>query len=90
MIIFTHPACLAHDPGPQHPERPARLEVVLEGLRAEHGDLDWREAPLAKLGDLRRVHTEGLWMSREGQRMRRVNPAVEVRHRELCAINGGT
>ena len=60
MIIFTHPACLAHDPGPQHPERPARLEVVLEGLRAEHGDLDWREAPLAKLGDLRRVHHERL------------------------------
>ena len=60
MIIFTHPACLAHDPGPEHPERPARLEAVLAGLRAAHGDLDWREAPLAKLGDLRRVHTERL------------------------------
>lgn len=56
MIIFTHPACLAHDTGPEHPERPARLEVVLQGLRADHGDLDWREAPMAKLGDLRRVH----------------------------------
>jgi acetoin utilization deacetylase AcuC-like enzyme len=56
VIIFTHPACLAHDPGPQHPERPARLEAVLAGLRESHGDLDWREAPLAKLGDLRRVH----------------------------------
>ena len=60
MIIYTHPACLAHDPGPEHPERPARLEAVLAGLRAEHGELDWREAPLAKLGDLRRVHTEAL------------------------------
>ncbi len=60
MIIFTHPACLAHDPGPEHPERPERLEAVLEGLREAHGDADWREAPLAKLGDLRRVHAESL------------------------------
>lgn len=60
MIIYTHPACLSHDPGPEHPERPARLEVVLEVLRRDHGDLDWREAPLAKLGDLRRVHDEAL------------------------------
>jgi len=60
LIIFTHPACLAHDPGPQHPECIARLEVVLEGLRATHGDLDWREAPLAKLGDLHRVHDASL------------------------------
>jgi acetoin utilization deacetylase AcuC-like enzyme len=56
MIVFTHPACLLHDPGPNHPEKPARLEVVLEGLRENFDDLDWREAPLAKLGDLERVH----------------------------------
>jgi len=60
VIIFTHAACLAHDPGPEHPERPARLQVVLEALRAAHGDLDWREAPRVKLGDLRRVHGEQL------------------------------
>lgn len=58
MIIFTHPACLAHDPGPEHPESPARLEAVLEALRRDHGDLDWRQAPAAKLGDLRRVHSQ--------------------------------
>lgn len=58
MIIFTHPACLAHDPGPEHPERPARLEAVLESLHRDHADLDWREAPPAKLGDLRRVHSQ--------------------------------
>src|SRR5262245_41764962 len=22
-LLFTHPACLAHDPGPYHPEQPA-------------------------------------------------------------------
>jgi acetoin utilization deacetylase AcuC-like enzyme len=60
VIILTHPACLAHDPGPEHPERSARLEAVLEVLRRDHADADWREAPLAKLGDLRRVHTPEL------------------------------
>ena len=60
MIIYTHPACLLHDPGPEHPERPARLEVVLEALRGQHGDADWREAPIVKLGDLRRVHDDAL------------------------------
>ncbi len=60
MIIFTHPACLGHDTGCEHPERPARLEVVLEALRAQHGDLEWREAPRAKRGDLSRVHDEHL------------------------------
>ncbi|MFT3756323.1 MAG: histone deacetylase family protein [Pseudoxanthomonas sp.] len=57
MIIYTHPACLLHDTGPDHPECIARLEVVLESLRRDHADLDWREAPMAKLGDLKRVHT---------------------------------
>ena len=60
MIIYTHPACLLHDTGPEHPECPARLQVVLEALREHHGDLDWREAPRAKLGDLHRVHTHEL------------------------------
>ncbi|WP_411832746.1 histone deacetylase family protein [Pseudoxanthomonas mexicana] len=60
MIIYTHPACLQHDPGPEHPERPARLQVVLEALRQAHGDADWREAPMVKRGDLQRVHAEEL------------------------------
>ena len=28
-LILTHAACLGHDPGPGHPEAPARLEAVL-------------------------------------------------------------
>ncbi|NHF65176.1 histone deacetylase family protein [Xanthomonas hortorum] len=56
MLVFTHPACLGHDAGPEHPERPARLEAVVDALRDAFPDLDWREAPLAKLGDLCRVH----------------------------------
>ncbi|KAB7766999.1 histone deacetylase family protein [Xanthomonas maliensis] len=56
MLVFTHPACLEHDAGPEHPERPARLEAVVQALRSAFPDLDWREAPQAKLGDLCRVH----------------------------------
>ncbi len=32
--VFTHTRCLDHDPGAGHPERPARLEAVLRGVRA--------------------------------------------------------
>jgi len=56
MLVFTHPACLGHDAGPEHPESPARLEAVVEALRIAFPDLDWREAPLAKFGELCRVH----------------------------------
>jgi acetoin utilization deacetylase AcuC-like enzyme len=35
VAVFTHPSCLKHDPGPDHPETPARLRAVLEHL---HGD----------------------------------------------------
>ncbi|MGE5686822.1 MAG: histone deacetylase [Gemmatimonadota bacterium] len=35
VAVFTHPDCLRHDPGPNHPETPARLRVLLERLRRE-------------------------------------------------------
>ena len=61
MLVFTHPACLQHDPGPGHPESPQRLQVVLDALHAAFpGRLDWREAPAAKRGDLARVHDSEL------------------------------
>ncbi|WP_225764725.1 histone deacetylase family protein [Stenotrophomonas sp. Marseille-Q4652] len=61
MLVFTHPACLQHDPGPDHPESPERLAVVLEALRAAFpGQLQWREAPAAKFGELARVHDREL------------------------------
>ncbi|WP_066097772.1 histone deacetylase family protein [Xanthomonas massiliensis] len=56
MLVFSHPACLDHDPGPDHPECPDRLRVVTEALRGAYPDLQWREAPIATLGDLARVH----------------------------------
>ena len=61
VAIYTHAACLAHDTGPDHAERPARLLAVTEALRAAfQGTLDWREAPRASRGDLLRVHEASL------------------------------
>src|SRR5579875_3394045 len=57
VALFTHPACLDHDPGPWHPERPDRLRAVLQGL--EHPDftpLLREQAPKATSDHLIRVH----------------------------------
>ena len=53
--LFTHPDCVRHDPGPEHPETPARLRVLLERARAEPG-VEVREAPAASLDAALAVH----------------------------------
>ena len=56
-LLYTHPACLDHDPGRHHPESPARLRAVLAALDdPEFARLDRREAPKADREDLLRVH----------------------------------
>jgi acetoin utilization deacetylase AcuC-like enzyme len=35
--LFTHSACVLHDPGSDHPETPARLRVLLERAKAAPG-----------------------------------------------------
>jgi acetoin utilization deacetylase AcuC-like enzyme len=56
-ILFTHPDCLDHETGPDHPERPDRLRAVLQALEDEaFAFLDRRDAPLAERADLERVH----------------------------------
>jgi acetoin utilization deacetylase AcuC-like enzyme len=56
-LLYSHPGCFGHNPGAHHPECPARLEAVLEALDdARFADLDRREAPLADLADIERVH----------------------------------
>ena len=48
-LLYTHPACLEHDPGPHHPESPARLRAVLAALDdPEFSGLERREAPEAE------------------------------------------
>ena len=55
--LFTHEACLAHDAGPGHPERPDRLRAILAALEApEFAALDRREAPLAAPEAIARAH----------------------------------
>lgn len=56
-VIFTHAACLAHDPGAYHPESPDRLRAVLAGLAGpQFAALERREAPRAATADLERAH----------------------------------
>ena len=57
--LFTHPACLGHDNGPGHPERPDRLRVVLRALESEvFATLAREEAPEATVEQLARAHPE--------------------------------
>ncbi|MGH7514524.1 MAG: histone deacetylase family protein [Gemmatimonadales bacterium] len=53
--LFTHPDCLRHDPGPDHPETPARLRVLLERARADRA-VEVRDARAASLEALLAVH----------------------------------
>jgi acetoin utilization deacetylase AcuC-like enzyme len=54
---FTHPVCLEHDPGPGHPESPARLVAVNEVLaKSEFDALRRVRAPEATREQLQRVH----------------------------------
>ncbi|MGH7671805.1 MAG: histone deacetylase family protein [Gemmatimonadales bacterium] len=56
--VVWHPACRHHDAGAGHPERPQRIEAVLDALR--HPDLAavvaWVEAVPATRAALERVH----------------------------------
>lgn len=62
--LYTHPACLRHEPGPGHPEAPARLAAVLQALEAARlPGLDWHQAPLASRAQLARVHADNLLWS---------------------------
>ena len=60
VLLFTHRACLNHDPGPHHPECPDRLRAVLRALDSEEfSDLIRDEAPQATAEQLTRVHPRG-------------------------------
>jgi len=57
-LLYTHRACLDHDPGPGHPECPARIEAVWTALDAPaFAGLIRREAPRATVEALERVHS---------------------------------
>ena len=59
LRLYTHPTCLQHENGPNHPESPARLAVVLDALRgAGLRGIEWHEAPAATRVQLALVHTQ--------------------------------
>lgn len=57
LQIWSHPACRWHDPGPGHPESPARLLTLLQSL--ESGGLAVSEAESAAPEELAMVHEPG-------------------------------
>ena len=61
LIVESHPACLEHESGPGHPERPARVVAAVDGIRgAELGDsVAWVEPRPASVEELALVHNPG-------------------------------
>jgi acetoin utilization deacetylase AcuC-like enzyme len=45
VLLYTHPACLLHDNGPLHPERPERVGAAAQGVRLSGLEVIEREAP---------------------------------------------
>jgi acetoin utilization deacetylase AcuC-like enzyme len=69
VTVFTHPNCLKHDPGPDHPESPARLRAILERLRTDQSAAV-REAVPAGLDPLLAVHPQAYLASLEAMSAR--------------------
>jgi acetoin utilization deacetylase AcuC-like enzyme len=58
-LLFTHSACLDHDPSRMHPEAPARLTAVMKAFDAvEFEALERREAPRADIEQVARAHSQ--------------------------------
>ena len=59
VLLLSHHACLAHDPGEGHPECPDRLRAALRALEAEEfAGLIRDDAPRATQEQLLRVHPQ--------------------------------
>src|SRR6185312_13756386 len=58
VSVFTHPDCLRHDPGPDHPETPSRLRAVVDRLGNDPRFSLVNAAP-SRRDDLLAVHPDG-------------------------------
>ena len=56
VLLYSHPACLLHDGGLGHPERPDRIGAALAGVRASGLQVVERDAPPAPVEALYAVH----------------------------------
>ena len=71
LHLVTHPKCQEHSAGFGHPERPERLEAIIEHLGKPPWEerVVWHEAPEATQEQLYRVHVPAyLDMVRESSR----------------------
>jgi acetoin utilization deacetylase AcuC-like enzyme len=58
-LLISHPACLEHNMGEGHPERPDRMRAIERALEAEAFQLLARDvAPLANDASIARVHPQ--------------------------------
>ncbi len=58
VAVTYHPLCLEHDPGPQHPERPARLEAIVRELEGEvPAEVEMLTPSAATVEQIASVHT---------------------------------
>jgi acetoin utilization deacetylase AcuC-like enzyme len=69
VSVFTHPACLRHDPGSDHPETPARLRVLLQQLKPDSA-IELRDAAPADPELLLLVHSQSYLSSLEAMSAR--------------------
>ena len=56
VLLVTHPVFRAHDTGRGHPERPARLQAALEGVRQSPAEVLEEDAPEVERSLLELVH----------------------------------
>ena len=69
LRVFTNPDCLRHDPGPDHPETPARLRVLLSALGRDPA-IEVVEAGPGPRAALLAVHADGYLRSLEAMSAR--------------------
>ena len=60
--LYYHPLCQLHEMGENHPESPARMQVIMDALKENGLDrvLEYRLSPEATEEDIRRVHTQDM------------------------------
>jgi acetoin utilization deacetylase AcuC-like enzyme len=73
ILLYSHAACLLHDAGVWHPERPERIGAVVRGVHAGGVEVEEIDAPEATVEYLQVLH----------------HPSYVERIRRLCASGGG-
>jgi acetoin utilization deacetylase AcuC-like enzyme len=82
-LVISHPACLAHEMGEGHPERPDRLRAIERALESEAYQMLARDlAPRADLAAIARVHPqdyiEAIRAATPKQGLRAVDPDTSM------------